>query len=171
MSKKKIIIDGYNLIKSHEVSFPKLISLESQRDHLLKVLNSSPALHSKNVIVVFDGSQLGITSGGFKHQQIRVIFSGKNKLADDVIQEMIRRDLHPEQLSIVTSDRTIQFTAKDHGAETIESPAFWKKIHNQHSAKKNKQSILSEKDKNLSDKEVQEWMQIFKNRNVEDDEN
>jgi predicted RNA-binding protein with PIN domain len=89
---RDIIIDGYNLIKSVP-NFPfSDISLALQRDHLVKILQSSPQIRSSKITVVFDGIQEIQTK---TKRQVNIIYSGTNKKADDIIQEKIRKYNNP----------------------------------------------------------------------------
>lgn len=168
MKGKKIIIDGYNLIKSPRSAFPASGSLEAQRDHLLRILESAPALRDKVVTVVFDGGEPFPGPHTQKHGRIRLIFSGPQKQADDVIQGMIRRAAHPGELHIVTSDRQIQYTARDHGAYVTDSSIFWKMLHPGTAPPDNADEKPVDP---LPDREVEEWLKMFQNRSDEENEN
>lgn len=171
MDRRTVIIDGYNLIKSPQIEFPKLESLEAQRDHLLKILHSSLQLKNERIMVVFDGSPKILKQVQSKYRGIRVVFSGDHKSADRVIQELIRREPQPSHLEIVTSDREIQFTARDHGARVSDSPAFWKRLHSGKKQTSPSAPSSQGEDRELSDREVSEWLELFKNRTFGDNEN
>ncbi len=168
MSISKIIIDGYNFIKAPGAILPKNESLELQRDHLIKLLHSLPTLRNQDITIVFDGNQPPVAINAPKFRRMKVIFSGAGKEADDIIQNIIRNEANPGNLQIVSSDRKIQFTAKDHGALITNSADFWSQLQ---SRNKTKQSSGNQPnaDSELSDKEVDEWLQIFQNRSPEDD--
>jgi len=164
MKGKKIIIDGYNLIKSPLISFPDSDSLEAQREHLLRILQSYPALRNRQVTVVFDGGEPFPGPHSYKYGHIQFVFSGPKKQADDVIQRMIRKAPRPAELHIVTSDRRIQFTARDHGAEVTDSPAFWKMLHATPGPTGSEEHTGEKPADRLSDREVKEWLKRFQNR-------
>lgn len=162
--RKKIIIDGYNLIKANPAIFSKMSTLELQRMHLLKLLSSAPILQGHEVTVVFDGQSDSQQTRLQKKNWIRIIFSGKDLEADEVVQKLIRQQATREKLEIVSSDRKIQRTASDHQVMTISSQEFWKMLQ-PHPAKvvKSPDDEINP-EQNLSKKELQEWLKIFRHR-------
>jgi len=164
MYKRIIIIDGYNLIKSPQINYPDSGSLEGQREHLLRILHSSSLAAGNKIIVVFDGDQSHLPRRKLTFRGIQVIYSPKNKKADDIIREMIRRDSARQEMEIVSSDREIQNSARDHGAQATDSHAFWKRIHSPVPPDPGRNSRPPEiPDRELTDKEVRKWLDIFKN--------
>ncbi|MEJ2635858.1 MAG: NYN domain-containing protein [Calditrichia bacterium] len=168
MKSLKIIIDGYNLIKSVPDGFSRQESLESQREHLLRILHSSPQLNNQKIVVVFDGSSGLPGLHPPRYRGIQVVFSGDKKEADDVIKEMIRTSGSPGNLQIVSSDLQIQFTAKDHGAGVIGSQEFWSQLNSPRASSRTDSSPAYPPDAELSDKEVRKWLELFKNREYGD---
>ena len=160
---RKIIIDGYNLIYAVIDDFPAGLDLPGQREHLIRVLYSSHQLKNSKLIIVFDGRS-GIKNPALSSTRIRVIISQGNKKADQIIQELVRKDPKPGQIEVVSSDREIQFTAKDHGAKVRESRDFWQKVHLKQTVKSRNRKNEMEADRSLSDKEVREWLEIFKKK-------
>lgn len=162
--RKKIIIDGYNLIKANPTIFNRMHTLELQREHLLRLLSSAPVLQGHEVTVVFDGQLDSQQPPLQKKDRIRIVFSGRDLEADVVIQKLIRQKAAQEKMEIVSSDQKIQGTARDHQVIAISSQEFWKMLH-QHPArvdKFKKNEIKSEQD--LSKKEFKEWLKIFRNK-------
>jgi len=164
-----IIIDGYNFIKCSGFPLPKNVDLVTQREHLLKILQSSPILRGKHLLIVFDGGQNFPLSKNFRGKNIEVIFSGKHKKADDVIQDIIRKKASTTHLEIISSDRAIINTARDHGAKFLTSQEFWRKIQSRYKKPGEKNNLSEEKEKSLSEEEVKEWILLFKNRQSEDE--
>jgi len=88
-SRQNLVIDGYNLIEAAPEMFAKMPNLESRRDHLLKLLISTPRLRDSSITVVFDGKlPIGKPKKG-SFRGIRVIFSGDQQEADQIIQQAI----------------------------------------------------------------------------------
>ena len=169
MSEKQIIIDGYNLIKINQAQFPPDLSLEQQREHLLRLLHSSPHFSGKQITVVFDGAQPVLPASRFRYRGIRVLFSGKGATADDAIRRMIRNSPHPEEILVVTSDREIQFTARDLGSAVAESRHFWKQL-TAHSTTTPSPETEAQKDRELSQREVEEWLELVRQRRESDED-
>ncbi len=158
ISSKKIIIDGYNLIKRVGGVFSGLPSLEAQRNHLLRLLASSSSLSGISIVLVFDSSWEGLPNPPVVYRNIKIVFSQNNKKADEIIQQFIRRSSSPGQLLIVTSDREIQYTALDHGARIMGSQDFWKQIQRPVSRKASASSLP---DRELTDREIKDWLKLF----------
>jgi predicted RNA-binding protein with PIN domain len=171
MTAPDLIIDGYNLIKSTPDFSKKFINLTAQREHLIKILASNPKLRQRQVLLVFDGS--GEKTETMKSAQgaMNIIYTKQHRTADDLIQQIIRRVKHPEKIKVVSSDREIQHTAKSHGAKVIESATFWKNYFTKSSSKEKKRNSVKNIDRELSDKEVRKWLDIFQHKAPEKDEN
>ncbi len=163
-----LVIDGYNLIKRHLSAFRHLPDLEAQRDHLLKLLHSSPALRGQKIVVVFDGSEMAPARRKISFRNIEIVFSGGHRNADQVIQALIRQRAAREDLEVVTSDREIQRTARDHGATVWGAEQFWQKLHTSTVSEETEAPAFP--DRELSDPEVQEWMKLFENRSQNEDD-
>ena len=111
------LIDGYNLLFSLGLAGrrtePKLF--ERAREQLLDWIHSA---HGKNVgavTVVFDGVHAPEACAPLRDDRgLRVHFA-VGQLADDLIEELIRADRHPERLTVVSSDHRIQNTARRRG--------------------------------------------------------
>ncbi|OGB68510.1 MAG: hypothetical protein A2Y94_14085 [Caldithrix sp. RBG_13_44_9] len=164
MPGKKIIIDGYNLIKANPDIFSKMPDLESQRHHLLKILQSAPVLHGKEILVVFDGTTGQNFPPAEKKGRIQLIFSGKTQEADEVIQKLIRKNASSQMMQIISSDRSIKNTAKDHRVSTMTSQEFWKSLLGNHIKTSRAVNEDSSSNRHLSDNEIQEWLKLFQNR-------
>ena len=123
-----IVIDGYNLIRqSPTLSVVEHHSLEEGRQALLERLISYKKVKRHPVTVVFDGANadhsLETTT---RTQGIRILFSPPGELADSVIKRIVTRER--ERAIVVTSDREIADFATEHGAATIDSPDFERKM-------------------------------------------
>ncbi|MBN2365266.1 MAG: hypothetical protein EH225_04500 [Calditrichaeota bacterium] len=157
MAGKIYLIDGYNVIKKQTSVFFRMPTLEQQREHLLKLIRSSHLLREAAVIVVFDGSIDPHSQPGRNYPGIRVVFSSGQKEADDVIKDIVRHDSGQRTIIVVSSDQSIQHTARDHGASMMTARDFWKKIQPEEPSKK--QTDIP--DRELSDREVKEWLKMF----------
>jgi predicted RNA-binding protein with PIN domain len=166
-----LIIDGYNVIEAAPELFKKMPALENRRDHLLRMIRSTPYLRNKKIIVVFDGSSPQGTPKKYRHHNIQVIFSGAQQEADQVIQDMIREESPRKSLLIISSDHEIQNTARDHNTQTSSSQAFWQQSRPRRSNQNKSHNTDYSKEKDLSQREVQEWLQIFKEGQQGNDEN
>ena len=167
--RKILIIDGYNLIHAAPHRFQKMIELENRRSHLLKILKSSGLLRYDKIIVVFDGQLSDFPNVKESEGKVVVIYSGKHQEADEVIQELIRKEAQNSQVKIVSSDQEIRNSARDHGTKVVSSQQFWQSLSPASQKKSRTSEGLPTPDRQLSDKEVKEWMRIFKSRPEKDD--
>ncbi len=99
-----------------------------------------------------------------KYHTIKLIYSGNQRKADHIIQEMIRSLHNFKNLIIVSNDKEIQFTAKSHGATHIDSHIFWNKIRNVSEHKSPHPQKSEYNNRELTDKEVQRWLKFFTDR-------
>jgi predicted RNA-binding protein with PIN domain len=158
---KNIIIDGYNLAHKHaEISaWLKKGDTDKTIHLLINWLIRGPVSKGNKIILVLDGKK-----GYFKEQtyssSIKLIFSQKPQTADDIIRNYIRNASNPAELTIVSSDNEIIFTAKDHGAKAIKSEVFLKQYVKKTVLKKNRTSVSNEK-YNPENIDVDYWLKQF----------
>lgn len=120
----KLIIDGYNLIKS---TFLLRANLESSRDFLIEKLALYKKIKHFPITVVFDGWEGGHLQETKEYQKgIKVIFSRQGEKADSVIEKMTRND--GERFVIVTSDRLLAESVQRNRATVIPSQDFFDKL-------------------------------------------
>jgi predicted RNA-binding protein with PIN domain len=165
---KKYIIDGYNLLKSSAFNVPLNLSLEDQRNHLIRMIKSFSQSEQSEVLIIFDNSLSFSTNRNIGSGRIRIKFTKASMEADDLIKKIIRNEKNPKRLIIVSSDRAIQYTAKDHGAAILSSEDYYRIIEKRESSTgdTNKSDFNQEKyDPNLGKKEIQYWKELFKNDN------
>ncbi len=159
-----ILIDGYNVLHSPAFHFPLNLDLEGQRDHLIRLLYSYADQHGVDIIVVFDSS-LNTPQRQFQTRRVRVVFSKPNQEADAVIRQYIRQEPHISQLTVVSSDQAIRFTAYDHGARSLSSEEFCRQLFSlpPSSVKRagEPEETREKYEPNLSDQDIQEWMELF----------
>lgn len=123
-----LLIDGYNLIRqSEDLSRHEDKSLEAAREALIDQLSLYKKFKRHKITVVFDGV-LNLSEFGpsYKHKGINVSFSPGSRSADEIIMDMVNEE--KSQALVVSSDRRITDFAKNKGASTISSPAFYKKL-------------------------------------------
>ena len=118
-----VLVDGYNFIKG---IFPRRKGFaEECRQHLLRLISQYRECRRntiKEIIVVFDG---GLFSRATRevHGGVSVIFSGRDRSADDWIVEHVDRHSGYELL-VVTNDRQLTQRSKSSGSETMKIEEF-----------------------------------------------
>ncbi len=151
------IIDGHNLI----AALPD-IDLSDLDDEmkLVEVLQSYCSRTKRRATVYFDR---GIPGGepSIKSGLVNVRFVSLPRTADDAIRDHLHKlDKEAPNWTIVSSDREVRSAASRAGASVLHSDAFVQMI-----STGTKNSDQSEKPLgNLSDKDLDEWERLFKDR-------
>jgi predicted RNA-binding protein with PIN domain len=110
------LIDGYNLLFAYLGAPPSRSlskALERARKRLLEKLRVGHGDGASVVTVVFDAAAAprGVPAQHDYHG-IQVLFAVHQERADDLIEDLIRRESAPPQLTVVTDDRHIQQAAQ-----------------------------------------------------------
>lgn len=145
------LVDGYNLLFR---IVPAPNDVEETRKELVQFLRSTPL----KIRVVFDspkegGSDLPIQS---RKGSLEVLFSPQGLCADRYILELLS---HAKgEITLVTSDRPLAFSAKEYGIRTISAEEFLVLAHHKRKKKKGKPQYQE------SDIEKEELRKIFEKR-------
>jgi uncharacterized protein len=120
------VIDGYNLLFA--LGFTSRHwgphALEKSRDDLLAWVEKAVADSAPSVVIVFDGRQeFRGRAIGRRPSGLEVRFTA-DQLADDAIEELIRKEANPRRLTVVSSDHRIQEAARRRGCEAWDSTHF-----------------------------------------------
>lgn len=119
-----LIVDGYNLL-GHTRGLSD--RLESEREHLLRVL--AAYRHRKNhpITVVFDGWRQDRPMEQHEHRGgVQVVYSKRGEKADQVIQRLVRQ--YGSDCAVVSSDHEIVNVARSHGAFVMQAQEFAEKL-------------------------------------------
>lgn len=117
-------IDGYNLL------FRLLHSsedLQSQREAIIYDLNRKVTLVKIDVSIVFDSAfQIGERTRTH-YDQLEILFTAEGETADEYIMDEIKKHPHPQQETVVTSDKKLAWRARNRSAhtETVEEFILW----------------------------------------------
>lgn len=159
-----IIIDGYNFIGRSR----KLRIEDPQcREKLFRKLTDYCRLRRKNVIVVFDGANLG--PGIDKKQtygRITILYSSGGGSADEEIARLIRASRQKKQLLVVSSDHEVQNYAKSMGTRVTRSEEFERDMERVFAQNRNWEKM----NRPLPNREVQKWLEIFNQSPSEEEE-
>lgn len=164
---KKYIIDGYNLLKSPAFNIPLNLDLENQRNHLIRQIKSYAKFERCQVIIIFDNSLSFKGGGGISgSSMVQIRFTKPSMEADDLIKIMIRKSDNPANLVVVSSDKAIQYAAKDHGALVLSSEDYWRLLDKKIDPQQNTPGNIPEQkyQPNLGDKELEYWKRIFEQK-------
>ncbi len=153
----QIIVDAYNMI--HRVKDLRSVleqNLEQSRVALLNRLAVYKQKKRVRLTVVFDGKSVGLDTTGRK-AGIDIIFSRSPQDADTVIKHLVQKLRHRSSILVVSSDRSVADYARTMGAQSMKSEVFFQRFLSTPSS-----HPLEEKyNRHLTQKEVQEWLDIF----------
>lgn len=113
-----VVIDGYNVAK---LAFPRA-SLVQQREQLLDLTDEMQARFGTQIIVVFDGADVGPTRA--PRRRVSVQFSPAGVTADDMIVSWLTAEPLNQAIVVVTSDNAVREACDLLGAHLIHSAAF-----------------------------------------------
>lgn len=127
-----ILIDGYNLLNAAGIFARgrRGYTLERARAALLESLAAVlPAEELPCVAIVFDAKEAppGLAREA-KFRGMQVLFAADHDEADDLIEEMIRAESSPRQLTVVSSDHRLQRAARRRKAAAIDSGKWYAEV-------------------------------------------
>jgi predicted RNA-binding protein with PIN domain len=119
-----LIVDGYNVTIS---AWGDTLTLEQQRNRLVQGLGTLAAQTGSEVTVVFDGADpvFGVRPAA---RGVRVLFSAKGQIADDVVVDLARVEPQGRPVVVVSSDREVAERSRRYGAYAVPSPALVKRL-------------------------------------------
>lgn len=115
--RKMYIVDGYNVVHSWQnVKEIAQRDLEKAREVLMDTLSNFVAFTKTELVLVFDAYLVKYGEGSEIYKDgYKVIFTKENQTADAYIEKMMR-DLGPNyNITVVTGDRLIQYSAVHSG--------------------------------------------------------
>jgi predicted RNA-binding protein with PIN domain len=153
------LIDGHNLI-------PKIPSLDLQEIddeiQLIQLLQVFCQKSRKKVEVFFDQASAG-QSRVHNYGMVTAHFVHKNKTADQMIEQRLNHlGGNATNYTVVSSDRRVQAAGRAVKAKVLSSEAFSKHLLRILNQKDDKPS--ESEDHKLSDDEIEQWIQLFKER-------
>jgi len=98
-----LIVDGYNVTRAEWDD----TTLENQRTRLLRGLGPLAAQSGAEITVVFDGTNAESRPVVQQPRGVRVLFSPRGVLADDVIRDLVEAEPVGRPVGVVTSDQEI----------------------------------------------------------------
>jgi len=156
------LLDGYNLLFSFTSSNHPLAT---QRSEIIRLFQKECSLSKIEGALVFDGRvQRGEESGRNYHAPLEVIYTPKGSTADTYILELIEFSKSPNQLIVVSNDRTLLTKARSLGAQTMTNAEFLRKLLRPHKkTEKEKPSIIESKHN------IERLLHIFEKKLREED--
>lgn len=119
-----LIIDGYNVTIS---AWGETLTLEQQRNRLVRGLGALAAQTNAEITVVFDGAD-PIFGAKPSARGVRVLFSAKGEIADDVVVDLARAEPQGRPVIVVSSDREVADRVRRHDAYAVPSPLLVRRM-------------------------------------------
>jgi predicted RNA-binding protein with PIN domain len=120
MPRARLIVDGYNVSKS---AWPAS-SLEAQRIRLVTGLAPLVARTGAETTVVFDAAETDHRPPVNAPRGVRVLFSPRGVIADDVIRDLVAAEPSGRALVVVSDDREVAEDAARGGARVAATGAL-----------------------------------------------
>lgn len=153
------LIDGHNLIPH----VPDLHLEDIDDEQALIELLQGFCRHSrKSVEVYFDNAPAG-QAGKRRFGMVTAVFVRQGRTADDAIRQRLEQlKGRASEFIVVSSDHQVQNAARVARADVIPSPAFARQMKTIQQDAANRTAEKQPPD--LTDAEIDEWLQIFNNR-------
>ena len=119
-----LIVDTYNVTHVVGILPPDLAGIDTLG--LIRLISHSRYQREK-VILVCDGIPHENAPRG-RYGPLNVRYAGSNRLADDLIKELVRASSTPKRLTVVTLDQEIIRAAKKRRCKTLGSDDFLKQL-------------------------------------------
>jgi predicted RNA-binding protein with PIN domain len=120
MPRARLVIDGYNVSKS---AWPSS-TLEAQRVRLLQSLAPLVARTGAETTVVFDAAETDHRPPVPAPRGVRVLYSPRGVIADDVIRELVGAEPEGRVVVVVTADRAVARDVTRGGARVVPPEAL-----------------------------------------------
>ena len=148
------LIDGHNLIPKFGL---RLDSMDDEME-LVSILQEFARLKRQQVEVYFDGAPIG-SAGSRRLGTVRAHFIRLGQTADSAIRARLEKmGKSAKNWVVVSSDREVQSAARVNQAQFISSEEFARLTRNAMQSTPKSGNA----DKKLSEKEVDEWLQLFR---------
>ena len=152
------LIDGHNLIGQ----MPNLrLDDPNDEEKLLVYLRRFRAKTGHHVAVIFDAGQSYQPAQTQKRGGITVQFAPHGKTADQIIMRRLRRVKNPQEVGLVSSDRTVQQAARQARVRVVPADEFAQQLLQSTGTTGPTDDEGSQADVQLSSAEVEEWLTIF----------
>lgn len=118
-----ILVDGYNLLFRCIRAGSK--SLREQREELIEVIDGWASSTSLDIRMIFDGRSDFKDLSHSTFQAITVIYSIDGQTADEYILHEVEASPQPQQIVVVSSDKRLVKSAREHGAKSESVEKFF----------------------------------------------
>jgi hypothetical protein len=159
------LIDGHNLIG--RIPDIRLDDPDDEVELVLRLRSWSARSRGRRVTVIFDHGLPGGKDKGLSTSKVQVVFASSGQSADSLLIKRIKSTKNPRQMTLVTSDNHILRVAGEHRMPVLKAEDFALKLSPQArlagapGPEKNHGSNELEIDPQLSDEEINMWLDLF----------
>ena len=163
------LVDGHNLIGSGAIPSIRL-DQEDDEERLVSWLRVRQPRLGKPIVVVFDSGVPGGLSRGLSGGGVTVIFAARRRArADAIILRRVREERPAGHVIVVTNDAVLREAVRGLGARVISANEF---VHLAQTrpvrGRKKKASSQLKLEPKPSQKEIDEWLALFGQREEEE---
>jgi uncharacterized protein len=152
------VVDGYNLLHAVKKSFEQLQDISDIR--IAKILSVYSNKTRDTGQLVFDGIGPPNREDFCHIESVEVIFSGTEKEADDIIENIIAANTAPKRLVVVSDDRRLKVAAKKRKCQHIDCVSFMMHMIGE-IGRENKRQEPPSKNTGISGEETEGWLDEF----------
>jgi len=153
-----LLIDGHNLLHSVQEADRDLESISDLR--LCRIISEYLKRTGEEGEIVFDGTGPRDRSGFDNISGLEVFFAGQGSDADTIIEDKIKINTAPRNLTVVSSDRRLRDAARARKATVLKSQAFWTNLCKRLSRKRATREPAA-KSRGLGESETDQWLKFF----------
>lgn len=160
-----LLIDTYNVLHTVGVLPPDLAGIDVQG--LIELLAESRYRHEKTTLVC-DGVPLPKPAKAAAGQAkpsatINIRYSGHGRPADDLIGQLIRASSAPRRLVVVSTDHTVQRSAKRRRCPTLTSQEFLQHLVNDVRGLESadKPAVAKPMPGEMTEDQIDRWIKVF----------
>jgi predicted RNA-binding protein with PIN domain len=159
----RYLIDGYNLMYAMGLlsKQTRREALEPARKRLLDFLRDRFGEETARVAVVFDAAGAPRQTPAEEHYRGVHVYYALVDEADDLIEELIRREKTPHDLTVVSDDRRLRDAARHRDCQTLRCLDFVEEIAFPEARAEILPTDPAAKPELPSPEETQEWMREF----------
>jgi predicted RNA-binding protein with PIN domain len=154
-----ILIDGYNLLRAVQNLSEQTAGVADTQ--ICHIISRYLGITKSRGAIIFDGIGPRDKTGFNNLANLEVVFSGRSKEADDVIEKLVLENSAPRSLTVVSSDRRIKAAAGRRKATAANSIDFWLEMLKTIDKKAKKKSEPPAKYIGITDSETEYWLKQF----------
>ena len=153
------LIDGYNLLRAVEKIQGGPESITDIQ--LCRIISAYLQRIDQPGQIVFDGIGPREKQAFENLESLEVIFSGRSKDADTVIEDKITTNTAPKRLTVVSDDRRLRTAAKRRKAISVKVRQFWQNVLACLNQQRKTPAEPGEKLEGISQSETEQWLKTF----------